>query len=80
MGWAEDQIRKDRDQEESRAVDNELHVREERMKDEIGRSCFEKVKAYIQTEIEKYNMAMPNSSTQGISFFPGVDPKIETGE
>lgn len=77
MGWAEDQIKKDQHKEESRAIDNELRIREERMKDEVGRDCFEKVKAYVKTEIEKYNKAMLTSSTQGMSFIPDTSVEEE---
>jgi hypothetical protein len=77
MGWAENQIKRDQAKEESSAVDNELRLREERMKDEVGRDCFEKVKAYVKTEIDTYNKAMPNSSTQGLSFIPDTSVEEE---
>ncbi len=77
MGWAEDQIKKERAEEESRAVDKELHLREERAKDEVGPGCFKKVKIYVEAEIDKYNGARPNSSSEGMAFIPDTSMEEE---
>ena len=77
MGWADNQIKKELHEEESKAIENELRVREERTKDEVGRDCFEKVKAYVQAEIEKYNKAQLDSTSHGMSFFSDTSVQEE---
>lgn len=76
MGWAEDQIKKEQREQESRAVDKEIRIREERLKDEVGKGCFEAVKAYIKAETEKYNKAQ-QSQTSGIFFLPDSSAEEE---
>ncbi len=74
MGWAEDQARKDRDRQEAENVTNELAAWDKHLKDEIGRGCFNAVKAYVKTEVEKYSKLNP---AEGMMFFPDTSVQEE---
>ena len=37
MSWADEQIKKDRDAQESQRLSDELRLREQRLKDEVGK-------------------------------------------
>ena len=55
MGWADDQIRKEKSEQESKKINDEIRLLDHRLKDEVGKGCFDAVKAYVKTESEKYN-------------------------
>jgi hypothetical protein len=74
MGWADDQIKKDQKKQESIAVDNQIRLLEDQLKAEVGKGCFEAVKAYVQAETERYNKAQQDQSS-GIFFLP--DSSVE---
>lgn len=74
MSWADDQIKKEKQEQESKAVNDELRLMDNRLKSEVGKGCFEAVKAYVKAEIEKYNKAQQNP-TSGIFFLP--DSSVE---
>jgi len=69
MGWADDQIKKEQRNQESTKINDELRLWDHRLKDEVGKGCFEAVKAYVKAETEKYNKMQPTQSG-GIFFLP----------
>lgn len=55
MGWADDQIRKERSVRQSQNVRDEMALRAEKIKDECGSLLFSQVTRCIRTECAKYN-------------------------
>lgn len=74
MGWAEDQIKKERSEQESKKINNEIRAWDNRLKAEVGKGCFEKIKSYVSTQVEKYNKTQSGQSG-GIFFLP--DSSVE---
>ena len=67
MSWADEQNKKDREAQESQRTNDALRLSEQRLKDEVGKECFETVKAYVKTEVEKY--AKHNPAIK-LAFYP----------
>jgi len=70
MGWADDQIKEDQKDKESQAISDDLRLREEQLKDDVGRDCFEALKAYVKSQIERYNGSPSTSPTDRLLFIP----------
>ena len=76
MSWADDQIRKERNEQESTKISDELRAWDHRVKDEVGKGCFDAVKNYVKAETEKYNKAQQNQAS-GIFFLPDSSAEEE---
>ena len=67
MSWADDQNKRERDEQDSQRQSDELRLRDERKLDEIGPSLFKKLKDYVDAEVKRFNA---QRSGDGIFFIP----------
>jgi len=55
MSWADEQNKKELNDQESQKTSNELRLRDERKLDEIAPGVFAQLKTYVDNEVKKFN-------------------------